>query len=721
MTALVPWHRALAWRIFLRTALSLLGLILFVLWVSKSQSHKQALESAEGGIKVSAQIMESSFENQGRIMEAGLEVFTTYSRNMGGIEQQDYGSVRESLLENLASLKSDVAMVIRPTGALLSCTTDGYKQDYSDVGIVDMAMHADDSLNPVQEGNNYRGYFNIDGGTYKGHYVGVARRLKKRDGEFLGVMVVASRLNDQAAVVLQGQSIVQLHPSDPASHVTLISNGEVIGTTVPQGASRNQLNVWLKSPAGVSALKEEMSKGRSMSIPLMLEDKEQLAMLVGMKGIGAESLQMAKLVTVPLDPFLRPFQKLQHAIVGAGALALVLALLLALTTARSVTAPLTRLTLAVGELAEGRRPELPQNVHRDEVGALARGFRTLLSELKAKEELLTALEQLRDAQVSQDLPFEMSHSESGQETTTPIRQSPEARTGPIKTLVPTARFNFKAGDMFAGRFRIDHLLEIGGMGMVVKAQDTELDEEVALKVIRPELTGDPVFLEQLKQEIKLARRISHKFVLRTHDYGEADGIPYVTMEYLKGITLKQLLGDKKRLPLSMVLRIGRQVTEGLQAAHAVGVVHRDIKPSNVMFDARGDVKLMDFGLAAPTKGRGTDSEGQIFGTPGYMSPEQVRGDLVDPRTDLYALGAMLFELSTGSAPFQAEERAQLLRLHLEVPPPDARDLTPSLPTAFSLLLRALLAKSKESRPASATEVLALLRQVTDGGAVETSE
>ena len=148
--------------------------------------------------------------------------------------------------------------------------------------------------------------------------------------------------------------------------------------SLPGGAPREALAAWLRSAVGRSALNEAIAQGRSAPVPLVLDGRQDLAMLVGMKGVGAEALQMAKLITVPLDPYLRPFQKLQRAIVVTGLASLVLALLLALTTARSVTAPLARLTEAVGKLAEGGRPDLPNPAHQDEVGALAKGFRVLL-------------------------------------------------------------------------------------------------------------------------------------------------------------------------------------------------------------------------------------------------------------------------------------------------------------------------------------------------------
>jgi len=236
-----------------------------------------------------------------------------------------------------------------------------------------------------------------------------------------------------------------------------------------------------------------------------------------------------------------------------------------------------------------------------------------------------------------------------------------------------------------------------------------------LKIASPEtalIQLSPEFLDQLKSELKLARRITHRYVLRTHDFGEAGGIPYVTMEYLKGVTLKQLLDDRGRLPLGMVLRIGRQVAEGLEAAHAEGVVHRDIKPLNVLFDLRGDAKLMDFGLAAPV-GEASSKEGFVCGTPRYMSPEQVRGEKVDPGTDLYALGVMLFELCTGQPPYQSPSIAEVLNMHLTAPVPRAE--AADLPAAFTALVARLMAKRREDRPASATEVAESLKVIAAAG------
>ena len=271
------------------------------------------------------------------------------------------------------------------------------------------------------------------------------------------------------------------------------------------------------------------------------------------------------------------------------------------------------------------------------------------------------------------------------------------------------------GGIFAARYRVEGVLGRGGMGVILKVHDLQLDEEVALKVVRPGLASNPAFLELLKQEIRLARKITHRYVLRTHDFGECEGIPYVTMEYLKGITLRSLLDGRGRLPLQLVLRVTRQVAEGLEAAHAVGVVHRDIKPANVLFDVRGDAKIMDFGLSAPVADVRAGEAGALIGSPRYMSPEQIRGERVDARTDLYALGIMLFELCSGIPPFDSPRINDLLTMHLEAPVPSLAEAAPDLPGDLIALVGRLMAKRPGDRPQSAAEVVEILKMLAVGG------
>ena len=198
------------------------------------------------------------------------------------------------------------------------------------------------------------------------------------------------------------------------------------------------------------------------------------------------------------------------------------------------------------------------------------------------------------------------------------------------------------------------------MGVVYRARDRKLDEVVALKVLRADvLKDDPTLLDRFKQEIKLARRITHRNVLRTHDFGEADGTPYISMEYLEGVTLKDLIRSKGALPLGVGLRIAKQMCQGLEAAHQQGVVHRDIKPQNMLI-LPGDRRAEDHGLRHRPRlggeGRrrsGLTTAGTVMGTPDYMPPEQAQGQPADFRSDIYSLGVVLFEIFTGRLPFTA--------------------------------------------------------------------
>jgi serine/threonine-protein kinase len=412
---------------------------------------------------------------------------------------------------------------------------------------------------------------------------------------------------------------------------------------------------------------------------------------------------MASALLLPTEPLLAPFRTLQRAILGVGVAGILLALWLGLRSARSVTAPLQALASAAGALAEGHMPDsLPVVPSPDEVGVLNRAFRSMLAELRAKDELLGLLASAGAAPGPSTASVVPPEVEETRALVVPARDDDEP-------LPPQLR----VGGVFANRYRVDGVLGRGGMGVVLKVWDLQLEEDVALKVVRAALAADPGFLDQLKQEIRLARRITHRFVMRTHDFGESGGIPFVTMEFLKGVTLQGLMDGRGRLPLPLVLRIARQVAEGLEAAHAAQVVHRDIKPMNVLFDVRGDAKIMDFGLAAPARG-GLAQGGLTVGTPRYMAPEQIRGERVDARSDLYALGVMLFELCSGAPPYGEARVPDLLGQHLEAPIPSLAATCPEAPEELVALVGRLMAKRREDRPQSAAEVVEILKIISAG-------
>jgi eukaryotic-like serine/threonine-protein kinase len=698
MTAAVKWYQTLAWKFFLRTAIAVLALMGAVLWLAYDQAGKSAQQTAGGTLASASQVLEKTFEERAKVMDAGLEVFVQYSGNLANIEKaqdldaasvslerlQAAASLKDTLVDNLPRLGAQIAMVIRPDGTLLASTADDPLRDIADAGVVQMALAPEEAKAAGNPGPFYRGFLRNQTSVYHA----VARPLLSPGGTHLGAMLVGTRIDDEAAESLLRLAIPR-RKLDPPSHLAFLSHFKVLGATTPEKHLLDQLLA--RNPGFVASRAQVLDGARSKALRLMLEGQNYFAVISPMKGVNALDLEMASVLLLPRDPLLAPFQTLQRAILGAGLAGIFVALLLALRSANSVTAPLKMLMTTVAALAEGERPrELPPIGTQDEVGALTKAFRTLLADLRAKEDLLAWLEKAQPAPHTDRIPT----------------ASPATATKIATAQTPVLP---KEGEVFASRYRVEGILGYGGMGVVLKVRDLQLDEDVALKVIRPELAQDEAFLQQLKQEIRLARRITHRNVLRTHDFGECDGMPYVTMEFLKGVTLHQLMADRGRLPFALSLRIARQLAEGLEAAHAVGVVHRDIKPLNVLFDIRGDAKLMDFGLAAPVAARGWGEDGMIFGTPRYMSPEQVRGERVDPRADLYSFGVLLFELCAGEPPYDSSQCAELLLMHVEAPIPRLQDIVPPLPLELSIFVERLMAKSKEDRPQTATEVVEILK------------
>src|ERR1700728_4799251 len=210
------------------------------------------------------------------------------------------------------------------------------------------------------------------------------------------------------------------------------------------------------------------------------------------------------------------------------------------------------------------------------------------------------------------------------------------------------------GAILGERYEILKQLGEGGMGAVYKARDHELDRLVALKVIRPELAGHPDILRRFKQELILARQVTHKNVVRIFDLGSADGRKFITMDFIEGSDLKSILNERGKLPAEEAIPIAQQICRALEAAHVEGVVHRDLKPQNIMVDDAGRVWLMDFGLARSMELAGLTRTGVLMGTPDYMSPEQARAEKVDARSDLFSLGIIFFEMLTGRLPFEAD-------------------------------------------------------------------
>lgn len=263
------------------------------------------------------------------------------------------------------------------------------------------------------------------------------------------------------------------------------------------------------------------------------------------------------------------------------------------------------------------------------------------------------------------------------------------------------------GMRFAGRYEILAILGAGGMGMVYKARDVELSDIVALKMLRPGMLVDAEQLDRLKSELKLARKITHPNVLRTYDFGDFQGVPYISMEYVRGLTLRHLLQQAGKLPFSAALRIARQLCMGLDAAHQVGVIHRDIKPENIIIEQSGNAKLMDFGIARPARRAdpGHTQPGTFLGTPNYASPEQLSGMDLDQRSDIYSTGVMLCEMFCGKLPFSGGNTMELYVAHLQQPPIKPSALWTDIPKPLEEVILKCLEKKPSDRYATASDLL----------------
>jgi tetratricopeptide (TPR) repeat protein len=267
------------------------------------------------------------------------------------------------------------------------------------------------------------------------------------------------------------------------------------------------------------------------------------------------------------------------------------------------------------------------------------------------------------------------------------------------------------GTTFADRYEVLGALGCGGMGEVYRVLDREIGEEVALKLLRAEITLDPRLVERFRNELKFARRITHPNVCRVYHFGEHAGAYYITMELVAGEDLTSLLRRSGPLEATKVVAIARQVCAGLAEAHRHEVVHRDLKPQNVMIDRQGRVRVMDFGIARHLGTAGMTETGMIVGTPEYMAPEQIDGTGLDARSDVYAVGVMLFEMTTGRPPFEGPTPLAVAVQHQTAAPPDPRALNAVIPDALAQLILTCLAKDRRERFQSVVELLAALDRV----------
>ncbi|MBD3849772.1 MAG: protein kinase [Acidobacteria bacterium] len=385
------------------------------------------------------------------------------------------------------------------------------------------------------------------------------------------------------------------------------------------------------------------------------------------------------------------FYAIRRGLVFAGAIMLLLSLPVSFLLGRRIARPLRQLAAGAEAIRDGElEVDLPSG-GGGEVGVLAGAFGGMVEELREKE----ALEQLL-------VDLQAQSADTGGTT---IGTPPEtSEMGDQRLPNP--------GEVFGDRYRIRTELGRGGMGVVYRASDLELEEDVALKVLKPEAFEDASDgLSKLKREIRIARRISHSNVIRVHDLVEAGGTRCLSMEYIPGTTLMQVLRQRGKLALAPGLQVAKQLCRGLAAVHNEGIVHRDLKPQNIMVLPNGIVKLMDFGISRGQRSGGEGKEKTVEGTPAYMSPEQCRGEELNQLSDIYSLGVVLWEMFAGRMPFSGSTVGAMIKHQLNTAAPPLRSVRPDAPTGLEQVIMSCLIKDRSQRPPSANAVYLNLREV----------
>ena len=490
----------------------------------------------------------------------------------------------------------------------------------------------------------------------------------------LGALIATYQIDDSLA-----RAIKQATSSDVVFFaLDTLDQPVVVGSTLPAEA----IAPVLKSTVRTEALAADTG-GEGMPLTAAMTGQHLIGLAGAIRSPGGD-VRGGFVALRSREAELAAFNALQRTMLFAVALGVVLALVFAFVQARQITGPVRRLALATRRVQDGDYSVDIEVKSKDEIGMLSQAFRSLVEDLKEKAALVDYMMAASGAAATQSL-----------------------------TSVPTVMRaaggdQLRPGAVFANRYEVKEILGAGGMGVVYRAFDRELQEPVAIKTLRPEaLAGGSVALERFKQEIRLARRIAHRNVVRTYDLGEVNGMYYLTMEYVEGTSLKQLIVSRGKLPVAVALTVGKQLCRALEVAHAEGVIHRDIKPQNIVVEPSGFLKVMDFGiarLANPPKGKGLTEAGMSIGTPDYMSPEQLSGSELDPRSDLYAAGVVLFECVTGRVPFEAETPWALVAKHLEEEAPNPRSLNPEVPEPLAAVILKAMAQDPAHRFATASEM-----------------
>ena len=654
-------------KFFFLTALIIVLLVAVTILFSSRRATAIAHETIRNELKQTLSVFETFQNDRYQKLKIGNRIIAENPHVQAYIQEADSNSILDLARQTEETIKSDFLVVTDVDGVILARTDrpGARGQSLAEVPLIANALEGDEVSGLMLENQNL--------------YHAIA--LPVVTGDIItGALAVGYSINN--ALVMQ---IKELTHSEGAFFVE--RNGLSLMASTITGDREDLTSSVTKSPKPDEPFEFQLGPEKYIGVyrPLTNMDGKTLGRFAAFRSLDRELFAF------------RQFQK-NVLIVGIGIM--VLAFVLSFLGARQITGPLRSLTNAVNEVKEGNYDVPIEATTRDEVGILAESFKRLLAQLKEKQQLVEYLSQ-QPTVTGQGAPTISTPQAAGRQQTVGGSQSSMslAAIGP--------------GSIIANRYEVQSVLGAGGMGVVLKAQDRQLDEVVALKLLKGEVfQQDPVALDRFKQELKLARRITHRNVVRTYDYSELDQYYVISMEYVKGITLKQLIRQRGILPVRIGLQISKQICSALDAAHEKGVVHRDMKPQNVLLESTGDVKIMDFGIARVADRKGMTTTGMIMGTPDYMSPEQAQGLAVDHRTDIYSSGVVMFEVFTGKLPFTAESALAVLNQHIRAAVPAPTAINPSLPPELEQVLFRALAKNPDQRYQKISQLYADLERVS---------
>ncbi len=667
---------SLTWKIFLGTALVVAAVLGATVALTARKATQAADASVDNALQAAREQAATYLGSRSRALRGGADVFVQNPNFRALVQEKKLGDVLDQSQEAASQLEADWVQITDADGVRLAKSNDpaAAADTLADSPLIRAAL----------EGSTGQAFIVI-GDSALAQAVTVPIQGA---GAVVGVVMAVQALDSSVALMIRGNT----QRSVDVAFFLLPQSGapRVFASTLGRTAE-------LDAFVGALPKVHDIEPGVADSIPADVMRANPV--LGGVHYVAlAEPLRSASgavyggfVILRNRDAEFAAFKQLRRTIVFGGIAGLLIAGLLSFVIARQITKPVAELVAATRRAADG---DYAAEIHvrgTDEIGTLAGAFRAMLGDLRDKQALVEFL------------------STGG---------TSDAQTVQLAQMRPTMQVaaqdaGITPGARFAVRYDVKEVLGVGGMGTVFKAVDTELGEVIAIKTLKQDfLSQDVTALERFKSEIRLARRISHRNVVRTHDLGEHGGVYFITMEYVEGKSLKQLIRERGKLPVSVTLTVGKQICRALEVAHEQGVIHRDIKPQNMVVAGDGVLKVMDFGIARLAKRQsGMTQAGMVVGTPEYMAPEQLMGDDVDARVDIYATGCVLYECLTGHTPHEADNPMTLIAKLIEETPKLPSSFNPEVSAALDEIVMQAVAKDREKRPATATALHDLLAAI----------